>query len=504
MKLRYYFMSMLMIASASVGFTSCSDDDDPVPVVNDRNDLVLGIDARVKIGPDTRIELPIETGNGEYQAYSLDPEIADVVIGEDGKYYIEGFKNGKARIVVSDAANNYKQLVVGVYTTDNMKLNYTNLEVTALVGQSENVPGFEVTEGNGGYTATVNDNRVTMIINAEAGTMTIRATADETPYTAVVTVEDQTGLTATVNVSVAPATARVKIGTDTREQLPIDVNAGEYEITLVNGGQKAKLVSDASGEYIEGLANGTAVVKVCQGDTVRQITYSIYTTDVMRLNETSLSVTAPLGIAATVKDLKVLEGNGGYSVSSSNTAIAASINADGVVTLNVTAKVENYTAEITIKDQTGLSAKATVTVNATFDPFTDSELQDIQTLTKNTVWIQAANKFSQNINSDFTRYESDGEWTDEADGNSHTFGWWEIYYGSDYGGHYIIYPEGTGLNEEVDATYRFRYAAWGSSTYNLPGKAKILQDDDTKKVMIWWNVDMQNEVIQRGWIVKMK
>ena len=55
----------------------------------------------------------------------------------------------------------------------------------------------------------------------------------------------------------------------------------------------------------------------------------------------------------------------------------------------------------------------------------------------------------------------------------------------------------------MNGTYRFKYY-YGYDLYNLEGKAKIIKDDATAKIVIWWDVDMDNEVINRGWIVKIK
>lgn len=500
MKLKYYLMSLVMASAALTGFTSCSDDDDAPAELT-----FSGESMRVKIGEENKVAVPIATGGGQYNAFSLDEEIAKTSI-ENGKVYVEGLKNGSTKIVVSDASNNYKQFLVSVYTTEVVKLNYSTLELTTIVGKRNTVTGIAVTEGNDKYTVESNDERVSAAINSETGEITVYAAAEEDPYTAVLTVADQTNLTAELTVNVSEATDRVKIGTDTRELLPIDKSLGEYTVELVNDGDKATLYTDDSGEYIEGLANGTAIVKILQGENYRQLTYSVYTTDVMKLSATTYKLESPLGVAATVSPISVIEGNGGYSIVSDNEAVYAAINSTtGAITLTVKSKVDDYDAVITVTDCTGLTASATISVIASLDPFTSDELDNIKAITKNTLWIQA-NEFSQNVNSDFSSgYERDGDWVDAADSEgNHTFGWWEIYWGTDYGGHYIIYPEGTSVGQEVDATYRFRYNAWGSSTYNLSGKAKIVQDDETKKVVIWWNVDLEKECINRGWIVKMK
>ncbi len=337
---------MVIAATAICGFTSCSDDDDePIPATaDDENlELVLATDTRVKIGSENRIALPIESGNGDYRAFSLAPEIADVVV-EGDQYYIEGFKNGTARIVVSDSKSNYKQLSVSVYTTETMTLSHQN-------------------------------------------------------YTFV----------------------------------------------------------------------------------------------------------TPMGISSSSSECSVSLGNGGYSVESNNSKVEVSIDSEeGVITMTATSAKEEYVATVTVTDCTGLKASINVTVSPTFDAFTDNDIQNLMNATSNDYYIKS-NQFTQNVNSDLLYYgEYYHTWKDADNGDgTHTFGLWEMWYSTDYGGHYITYPAGTAVDTEVSGTYQFKYA-YGSynPTYTLEGNVKILKDDDTSKVVIWWNVDMENECINRGWIIK--
>lgn len=341
MKIRYYFMSMMVATFAMTGFTSCDDDD----TIIETPDTELTFDAetaKVKIGAENRIALPVATGAGDYRGYSLNPDVAEVVTGEDGQFYIEGYKNGVAKVVVSDAANQYKQLIVSVYTTDEMTLSHSD--------------------------------------------------------------------------------------------------------------------------------------------------YNFVT---------------PLGLSSTSNECSVVLGNGEYTVESDNAKVEASINPEtGVISLTATSGKDEYTANITVTDCSNLSATIKVTVSATFDAFTDADINNLLGKTKNEVYIKSS-QFSQNEHYYF-RYESWGSWKDEAGSdNLHTFGWWYGSSWSDYGGHYIIYPEDAAINEEVNGTYRFKYF-YGYDLYNLEGKVKVIKDDATAKIVIWWDVDMDNEVINRGWIVKIK
>lgn len=502
MKIRYYFMSIAMVAAALTGFTSCSDDDDVVAP----SELQLPEETiRVRIGDEYRV--PVATiplaGAGEYSAYSLSPEICGVETDEDGTMYVAGYRNGTGSIVLADAAGNYKRIAVAVYTTDVMQLNYPNLKLTTQLGQLNRVNAVAVAAGNGGYSVESKDSRIEATVNYETGALSIVAASESDPYTGVVTVTDQTGLTADLNVEVSESTDRVKIGADTKAELPIDPSLGEYTVECLTP-QYAEIVTEGDKVYLEGKANGAAYVNIGQGDLLRQITYSVYTTDVLTMNETSFSFETPLGLSSSTNDCYVVLGNGGYTVTSDNAKVTATINSTtGVLTITATSAKDPFTAVLTVKDCTGLTATVNVTVTSTLDAFTDSDIAMLAAKTANETYIRSS-QFSQTSNTDTgSGLWYYGEWKDanNSDG-THTFGWWEPSYG-DYGGHYITYPEGTGMDTEVDAKYIFQYSR-GTTKWILDGKAKIIRDDDVAKVMIWWNVDLDNETISRGWIVRKK
>lgn len=349
MKLKYYFLSMAVAATALVGFSSCSDDDNNGPVVpGSDTDLVLTEGTtRVKIGEENRVALPIESGAGEYNAFSLNPEVADVYFDQAGTPFIEGFKNGTTSIVVSDASGAYKKLPVAVYTTDQLQLTHTEFQFVT-----------------------------------------------------------------------------------------------------------------------------------------------------------------PLGIEVSNSEAGVSLGNGGYEITSDNDKVIASIEPEnGAITLRARSGKDIYVATVTVTDQTGLTAEMKVSVTPTFDPFTQEELNNLKNNPEEDCYILSP-QISSNRNYDFssTYGRSYGDWKNEVEDGYYVFGWWELWYGSDYGGHYIIYPSTATVGQEVNATYKYKYNySYSNSypTYELEGKAKVLRDDDWK-VVVWWNVDMDNECIERGWVMKEK
>ena len=121
----------------------------------------------MKIGTENRAALPIATGGGEYNAYTINPEIAEVVKGEDGNLYIEGYKNGSTSLIVSDAANNYKRIEVVVYTTDELKLSHTELDFVTPLGVSSSTSDCKVALGNGGYSVESDNAKVEAIVDSE-------------------------------------------------------------------------------------------------------------------------------------------------------------------------------------------------------------------------------------------------------------------------------------------------------------------------------------------------
>lgn len=341
MKLKYYFLSLVLATSCGFALTSCNDDDDPVV---EAPELTFDTDAmRVKIGEENKAPLPIATGGGQYNAFSLDESIAKATLGEDGNVYVEGLKNGNTYVMVSDAAGNYKRYPVSVYTTEEMTLSHEN--------------------------------------------------------------------------------------------------------------------------------------------------YSFVT---------------PMGISSSSSECAVVLGNGDYSVESDNEKVAVSIDSEtGVITMTATSAKDEFTAVVTVTDCSNLTASMNVTVTPTFDAFTAADIEALKAKTKNDYYIKS-NKFSQTLNYDLSYYgENYHTWKDADNGDgTHTFGLWEGGW-SDYGGHYIIYPSGTAVDQEVAGTYEFKYN-YGQTKWELDGTVKIIQDDANAKIVIWWDVDMENEAISRGWIVKVK
>lgn len=208
MKLHYYLMSMALMATASVSFTACDDDDpvdEPVYVIGsdkDNSSIQFTTDeCRVKIGADNRVAIPVAETTGAIKAYSLSPDVVEVV-DVDGVPMLEGLKNGTGSVMVADANDVYKALHVSVYTTDKMELSHSEFTFSTPLGASASTDEAHVTLGNGGYTIESNNPAVKATINAETGAIVITATSKSDPYTATLTVSDASGLSAEIKVTV--------------------------------------------------------------------------------------------------------------------------------------------------------------------------------------------------------------------------------------------------------------------------------------------------------------
>lgn len=200
MKLKYYFLSLVLAASCSFALTSCNDDD--APVVVDAPDLTFDTDVlRVKIGEENKTLIPVAAGGGQYNAYSLDEEIAKAVV-EDGQLYIEGYKNGTTRVVVSDANNKYKMLTVCVYSVDEITLSHTDYTMVAVLGKSTTSQECTVLSGNGTYSISSDNPLVEASIDSETGKIILTATSKKDEYTATVTITDVSNFTSEMNVTV--------------------------------------------------------------------------------------------------------------------------------------------------------------------------------------------------------------------------------------------------------------------------------------------------------------
>lgn len=310
------------------------------------------------------------------------------------------------------------------------------------------------------------------------------------------------------NIEFNEASVRVKIGEENRVNIPVAGNPSDYKAFSLDP-SVAEIVDVDGVPMIEGLKNGTAKIMVSNADGgYGTMTASVYTTDVLTLNKTELSFVTPLGVSSSNDECQVSMGNGGYTIVSNNPKVSASITEEeGEITLTATSGADPYVATLTVTDCTGLTADITVTVEATFDGFTEAELAEIQAKTATTLYASVKDP------SDDTKpyyyiyysYYGYGTWYNGDYDGTYRLGWWYNAYLGGYGGLSIEYPASTEVGAETDGKLYFQYSyyAW-YDLYTYEGKVKLLQNDATKTVAVFWNVDLQNERINRGYFVKMK
>lgn len=310
------------------------------------------------------------------------------------------------------------------------------------------------------------------------------------------------------NIDFTDADIRVKIGEANRVNLPVAGNPADYKAYSLDP-SVAGVVEIDGVSMIEGYKNGSAKIMVSDPDgKYSTLNVAVYTTDVLTLNKSALSFIIPLGTSDSNDECAVSEGNGGYSIVSNNPKVTATITEeDGEITLSAKSGVDAYEAILTVTDCTGLTANITVTVEATFDPFTAAELLDIENKNINTLYgdVKDPSDDTYPYYYIYYQYYGYGTWYDGVYDDEYRLGWWYNKYLSGYGGLSMTYPSTAQVGEEVDGKFYFQYSnsAW-YDLYTYEGKVKVLVDDASKTVAIFWQVDLENERINRGYIVHKK
>ena len=161
----------------------------------------------VKIGEDNVVllESVIADGAGAYNAYSLTPEMCEIVRGNDGRLYIQALQNGFGEIMILDADNNYKRVVLTLYTYEAITFNFDSYDFKIRVGERATTSSLEVIEGNGNYTLSCDNDRIDARIE-QSGRITLTATAAIEDFVATLTVTDQAGRTGEITVTVMSTT----------------------------------------------------------------------------------------------------------------------------------------------------------------------------------------------------------------------------------------------------------------------------------------------------------
>lgn len=298
-------------------------------------------------------------------------------------------------------------------------------------------------------------------------------------------------------------TVKVKIGEETRVALPVeggqDVRGFSLDETV------AKVVETPQGWMIEGFKNGTAGIMLTDANgNFKKIIASVYTTDVMTLNMSAIELNAPLGESVQYTECAVELGNGGYTAASDNANVTAVADpATGAIAISARGRLEAYTATVTVTDISGLTASVTISVTSSTDGFTQEAIDEILAKTSRDAWFQGYG--IRDHKPSYMGWGSYGTWLNTDTDGTHTLGWWMNQWGSDYGGLRIEYPTGTAVGEEVAGKLYFQYGHlnyYDLNTYDVT--VKVIEDNDTRTVAIAWQIDTENEYINKAYLLVYK
>lgn len=277
---------------------------------------------------------------------------------------------------------------------------------------------------------------------------------------------------------------KVKIGSENKATVDVKQGGGEYNAFILDARiAKTEIVDGVI--KVEGLANGQTFLMVSDKySRYRKLPVSVYTTDKLQLSHETFDLITLLGYSKTLKANVVL-GNGGYEVMSDNPAVSVSVNEAGEISMKATSKKEDFTANITVTDCTGLTANIAVTVKASLEPFTTEELEA----------IKADNS---------RRYYYRGRRTDDYDVEyvNTTIDDGKIRYGWNLWGSYYHYMDFVGdKTEGVKEGATFSVSSWIVSD-KYSGQAvtlKIIKNDGTNLWGVFSFVDEEREILCSGY-----
>lgn len=194
-KLRILLFSMLL----TMGFTACQNDENKEAPIDNYPELQLATESlRFKAGSENKVTLDIVQGSGEYNAFSLNTEIAKVSI-ENDQIIVEGISCGETSIVISDKSGSYRKIPVFTYT-EVITFDVDKVELVTKLG-SPGSTTFNIILGNGGYTVTSDNNKVSATV-MEKGEIIVTSTSGLDEFNATLTITDSNGVSGELPVTV--------------------------------------------------------------------------------------------------------------------------------------------------------------------------------------------------------------------------------------------------------------------------------------------------------------
>lgn len=274
---------------------------------------------------------------------------------------------------------------------------------------------------------------------------------------------------------------KVKIGPENKVDVDIKQGGGEYDAFILDSSIATVEVTDGKIK-VEGLSNGkTSLIISDKYNRYRKLPINVYTTDKLQLSSEEFNLVTPLGNSHTSKANVVL-GNGGYEVTSDNSAVTVSVDEDGVIRLTATSTKEEFGANVTVTDCLGLSANIAVKVTASLEPFSD---EDLAVITSD----NTKRYYYNNSRIDDSYYTYLNEKT--IDGKQR--------YGWDYYSYYWCYVDFIGdKTEGVKEDATFIYHTWRNEI-NMPVTLKIIKNDGTNIWGIFSYVNDAEEKLYTGY-----
>ena len=193
---------------------------------------------------------------------------------------------------------------------------------------------------------------------------------------------------ATTSLNITDGGGEYKVFSENPDIVEASVNNNVVTVTSLKKGKTGLVISDAQGNY------------------KRVLVKSMYMS--MTLDKSELNVGIKLGHKDGIDTVKVTAGNGGYTATVANTAIAKAVVKEGNI---IVTALTGGTTTVTVTDIMGLTQTFTVTVNVTTVAFTDKEKQQIvSNLSRNYVaWDDTFADSNSEWSGDYTLVKSDGD-----------------------------------------------------------------------------------------------
>jgi putative lipoprotein len=175
--------------------TSCQCEEKTIVQSKTTTDLKLSTDTvSLSVGDSTNLD--ILSGDGDYKAFSENPDIVAVELIKD-KISIRSKEKGKTAVVVSDATGRFKRIPI-LSRYGRLSLSATELSAVNKIGTKKEVK-VDIKGGNGGYKAESENPDIAKISSVSESEIRIIL---QNAGTTKVIVADMMGLTQVINVKV--------------------------------------------------------------------------------------------------------------------------------------------------------------------------------------------------------------------------------------------------------------------------------------------------------------